>query len=93
MAMQRSDELPETSLLLFQQFRQLGETADQLSIGIVHEEKEWWRCQQQFRVSQLDKIYKVDIDEPFVMKKAYDGWKTAKKIIDNRPDRTRIAGL
>ena len=38
MAMQRSDELPATSFLLFQQLKELGETAAQLSIGIIKEE-------------------------------------------------------
>ena len=39
MAMQKSDELPQTTFLLFQQLKELGETAAQVSIGIVNEEK------------------------------------------------------
>jgi hypothetical protein len=39
MAMQKSDELPETTFLLFQQLKGLGETAAQLSIGIIKEEE------------------------------------------------------
>ena len=31
MAMQKSDELPETSFLLFQQLKELGASADQIS--------------------------------------------------------------
>ena len=38
MAMQKSDELPETSYLLFQQVKELGLTAVQNSIGIVNED-------------------------------------------------------
>src|SRR5207342_491012 len=38
MAMQKSDELPETSYLLFQQVKELGETTVQNSIGIINEE-------------------------------------------------------
>src|SRR4029453_7436069 len=81
MAMQKSDELPETSLLLFQQFSQLGETADQLSIGIVNEEKRMVEVSATVQGSQLDKIYEVDIDEPFVMRKAYGEWKQQKKSL------------
>jgi hypothetical protein len=35
MAMQKSNELTETSFLLFQQFKELGSVANQLSIGII----------------------------------------------------------
>src|SRR6266496_4964357 len=39
MAMQKSEELGETSLLLFQQFKDLGETSEQISIGIFKEDE------------------------------------------------------
>src|SRR5205085_6256147 len=37
MAMQKSEELSDTSLVLFQQLKELGEPAEQLSIGIINE--------------------------------------------------------
>src|SRR6185503_10529084 len=39
MAMQKSDELSETSFVLFQQLKVLGEVADQISIGIYDEDE------------------------------------------------------
>src|SRR6185369_5573567 len=39
MAMQKSEELPETSYVLFEQFKELGANADQISIGVINEEE------------------------------------------------------
>ena len=48
MAMQKSDELAETAQVLFEQFSELGENPDQLSIGIVNESEKvleiWLLC-------------------------------------------------
>ena len=51
MAMQKSDELPETSSLLFQQVKELGETAVQNSIAIVNEETGFVELSQLFRAA------------------------------------------
>jgi len=49
MAMQRSEQLPETAELLFQQFALLGGIPDRIGIGIVQEDTEgieWWITDQ-----------------------------------------------
>ena len=44
MAMQRSDELPATAQILFQQFKTLGEDPIQITIGIIKEEEGLIEC-------------------------------------------------
>ncbi len=75
MAMQRSDELPATSFLLFQQLKELGETAAQLSIGIIKEEDGFVDLSATLHGDPLLKTYRVPVDEPFMMKKAVKAWK------------------
>jgi len=79
MAMQKSNELPETALLLFQQFRSLGETAEQISIGIFNEEKGIVELSATVQGSTVQKTFLVDIDEPLAMNKHYLAWKEQKK--------------
>jgi len=81
MAMQRSDELPETSYILFQQMKELGESAEQLSIGVVHEENNVIEISATLHGGILNKIYWHSIDEPFVMNKVYRAWKTQQKTL------------
>ena len=81
MAMQRSEELPETSLVLYQQFEQLGEPAEQLTIGVVHEENNVIEISATLHGGVLNKIYWHSIDEPFMMNKVYQAWKTQQKTL------------
>ncbi|MES1198040.1 MAG: hypothetical protein ABUL41_02065, partial [Chitinophagaceae bacterium] len=81
MAMQRSEELPETSLVLYEQFKQLGEPAEQLTIGIVHEENNVIEISATLHGCVLNKIYWHSIDEPFMMNKVYQAWKTRQKTL------------
>ncbi len=81
MAMQKSTELLETSLLLFQQLRELGETADQLSIGIVKEEEGIFELSTTVYGNQMLQTYKPRLDEPFAINKVYQGWKTKQKTV------------
>ena len=81
MAMQKSDELPETSYLLFQQLKELGETAAQLSIGIIKEEKGFVELSATIHGSQILQTYDVPMDEPFVMKKALKAWKAKERSL------------
>jgi signal transduction histidine kinase len=79
MAMQRSDELAETSYLLYKQFRELDKDPTQITIGIIKEEKrtiELWLTKEGSRQNQL---FEVSIDEPIVLEKIYKGWKEQKK--------------
>jgi signal transduction histidine kinase/DNA-directed RNA polymerase subunit N (RpoN/RPB10) len=81
MAMQRSEELPETSLVLYEQFKQLGEPAEQLTIGVVHEENNVMEISATLHGDVLNKIYWHSIDEPFMMNKVYQAWKTHQKTL------------
>ncbi|MBK6773278.1 MAG: nuclear transport factor 2 family protein [Ignavibacteria bacterium] len=80
MAMQRSDELEETSQILFQQFKELGEHPERITIGTINEEErqiELWVTVE----GDKNRMVKVSIDEPNVSKKIYLAWKEQKKSI------------
>src|SRR5437762_1398137 len=79
MAMQKSDELAETSLVLFQQFKDLGETSEQISIGIFKEDENIMELYSTLYGSQWKEAAKVDLDEPVVMKKIHTAWKEQNK--------------
>jgi len=79
MAMQKSEELPETTFLLFQQLKNLGETAAQLSIGIIKEEKGIVELSAVIHGNQMLGTYEVPADEPYVMKHAVKAWKEKQK--------------
>ena len=80
MAMQSSDELAETSLLLFQQFKELGEKAEQVSIAIVNDKSKEISVSATLQGSKLEEIFKMKIDEQQpVFKKIYRAWKSNKK--------------
>ena len=82
MAMQRSDELMETAVVLFDQLKQLGEHIERALIGVVNEEErivDFWATRPDG--SQMDKIQKFPIDEPIVMQKVYGAWRQQKKSI------------
>jgi signal transduction histidine kinase/ketosteroid isomerase-like protein/DNA-directed RNA polymerase subunit N (RpoN/RPB10) len=81
MAMQKSDELPETSMLLFKQLRELGETADQVSIGIINEEEGIFEISATVYGNQMVQTHKPRLDEPFALGKIYQSWKKKQKNI------------
>jgi len=81
MAMQRSDELPETSFLLFQQVKELGETTVQNSIGIVNEEAGFVELSTTVQGHHLPHTLNVPIDDPYVMAKAVAAWKANRKSL------------
>ncbi|MFZ9388315.1 MAG: ATP-binding protein [Chitinophagaceae bacterium] len=76
MAMHKSDELLEVSCVLFEEFRQLGQPADQLSIGIMNEADGVVEICATVKGQKLPRIFSHSIDEPYVMKKVFSGWKT-----------------
>ena len=78
MAMQKSEELAETSFVLFQQFKDLGETSEQISIGIFNEDEHIMELYSTLYGSQWKEAAKVDLDEPVVMKKIHAAWKKQK---------------
>jgi signal transduction histidine kinase/DNA-directed RNA polymerase subunit N (RpoN/RPB10) len=81
MAMQKSDELPETSYLLFQQLKELGETAAQLSIGTIKEEEKFVELSATVHGSPMLQTYKISIDEPYVLKKVVKAFKEKQKSL------------
>ncbi|XVJ67131.1 MAG: SnoaL-like domain-containing protein [Lacibacter sp.] len=81
MAMHKSDELPETSHLLFEQMKALGEPVEQLTIGIVNEEKKVIEISATLHGGTLKKIYNHSIDEPYMMAKVYKAWKQQQKTL------------
>jgi signal transduction histidine kinase/DNA-directed RNA polymerase subunit N (RpoN/RPB10) len=91
MAMQKSDELAETSFVLFQQFKDLGETSEQISIGIFNEDEHVMELYSTLNGSQWKDAVKVDLDELVVMKKIHKAWKEQKKslVIDLSGKRLR----
>ncbi len=81
MAMQKSEELHETSQILFQQMKELGEPVEQLTIGIVKETENVVEVFATVLGSQLHQSFRHSIDEPTVMNKIYRGWKSQKKSL------------
>ena len=79
MAMQHSNELIETSEVLFQQLQELGAGADQISIGIINEEKGVIEVSESYEGKKLEKIYDSPIDDQPILKKIYGFWKSRKK--------------
>jgi hypothetical protein len=78
MAMQKSSELTETSFLLFQQFKELGSVANQMSIGIIKEQENMMEMSATIDGSKLDQVVNVSFNEPIVMKKLVAAWKEQK---------------
>ncbi|MEP6795639.1 MAG: nuclear transport factor 2 family protein, partial [Saprospiraceae bacterium] len=84
MAMQRSDELPETAQILFQQFKALGESPIQITIGIFNETEGLI----DFNVTdwsggghQINKNFSASIEEPTLMQKVFKAWKANQKSV------------
>ncbi len=77
MAMQKSDQLLEVSLELYNQFKQLDSTVRGLTINIVNKKE------RVFEVSfgMFNQSFKLSIDESLVMSKAYKCWKSGKKSL------------
>lgn len=82
MAMQKSNEIGETTRLLFEQFRELGGTPERVSIAIINEAA---KCMDVWAANygeiQPDIIYSLPLSEPHVVKKLYEAWKKQKKSV------------
>ena len=81
MAMHQSAELGATSLLLFDEFRSLGEISEHFSIGIFDEQNQVVNLYATVHGEQWKEASKISLDDPFVMQKVYGGWKQNKKSI------------
>ncbi len=80
MAMQKSEELHETSQILFQQMKELEEPVEQLTIGIVKETENVVEIFATIQGIQLKESFRHSIDE-MVMNKIYRGWKAKRKSL------------
>ena len=77
MAMQRSEELTETSSVLFQQFQELGINPEQVSIACFNEEEKSIEVSATLHGNKFLKSFRLNIDEMFI-REIYDVWK--KKV-------------
>ena len=85
MAMHKSEELAETSQVLFQQLIELGDMPDRISIGIADETNSvvnFWSTDQ--IGTQINSSFRARLDERTVIAKQYKAWKENNKslIID-----------
>ncbi len=81
MAMQKSDELPETAAILFEQFKSLGQELMQMTIGIVNEADgviEFSVTDWSGSGAGVNRAFNLSIEEPTLIKKMYNGWKENK---------------
>ncbi|MBL7738890.1 MAG: nuclear transport factor 2 family protein [Chitinophagaceae bacterium] len=82
MAMQHSEELSETVMVMFEQFKALGEEPERMAIEIVNEKEhvfDIWATQH--GGSQLNLLVQISLDEPHVMQKMYKAWKAKTRSI------------
>ena len=71
MAMQKSEELQETTLILFQQFKSLGVTTAQVSICVFDEDTRMGEMFVTLKGEKIERSFPMELDkEVFVMKKA-----------------------
>jgi signal transduction histidine kinase/DNA-directed RNA polymerase subunit N (RpoN/RPB10) len=71
MAMQKSDELKDATLVLFQQFRQLQQTPNQVSICIFDDEIKIGEMYVTLNGEKIDRSFTMELNkEIFVMKRA-----------------------
>ncbi|KAA3614839.1 MAG: hypothetical protein D8M58_10315 [Calditrichaeota bacterium] len=81
MAMQHSNELSETTYLLFQQFGLLGEAPSQFTIGIIDESKRQLELWLTLSGNKMDQMFSAPFDEPIVINKIYTAWKKQNKSL------------
>ncbi|MEO9886129.1 MAG: ATP-binding protein [Balneola sp.] len=81
MAMQKSDELVETSFVLFEQFNALGEFSDQISIGLFDETEKFMNLYSTLKGDKWNEAAQIDLKEPVVMTKIFKAWKEKKKSL------------
>ncbi len=82
LAMQRSDELAETAVVLFRQMISLGIEPNRLYIGLTQEENneiEFWITDEDG--SKVSNMFTGDADKNVSMKKMHDAWKAHQKSI------------
>ena len=80
MAMQKSEEIKETTLVLFKQFKELGASAAQVSICVFDEQVRKGEMYVTLNGEKIDRSIIMDLDkEVFVMKKAKQAFLNKQK--------------
>ncbi len=82
MAMQKSEELAETAVVVFQQLISLGIEPNRLYIGIINDESgdlEFWMTDE--KGQQVTNRYVVNIHQNISIKKMYEGWKEQRQTL------------
>ena len=75
MAMQKSEELQDATLVLFQQFKELRESTTQVSICIFDDEVKMGEMYLTLNGEKIDRSFGMELDkEIFVMKKAKEAF-------------------
>ncbi len=81
MAMQHSEELQDTSLILFQQLKELGEPAEQCTIGIIKESEGVVEISATLHGNKMSQTFRHKLEEPVVMTKMFKSWKDQQKTL------------
>ncbi len=81
MAMQRSDELIETSFVLFEQLAQLGEVGEQVSIGIIDDDAGTMQMHATSHGNRWKRSTVLQYDEHDVMRRIHRAWKEGKRSL------------
>ena len=81
MAMQKSEELSETSYVLFQQLKELGEDSDQTTIGIFEEDHSAITIYSTTHGSQWTHAARIRLSKHNVYQQMYSGWKNNLKSL------------
>jgi hypothetical protein len=77
MAMQRSEDLSQTAFVLFNQFKELGQAPERIFIATFDDHDkgvvDLWGTDQGGK--QLNKLFKVPVNEPTMVSKIVAAWK------------------
>ena len=83
MAMQRSEDLSQTAFVLFNQFKELGEAPERIFIATFDDHDsgviDIWGTDQ--GGNQLNKLFKLPVNEPTMVSKIVAAWKEKKRSV------------
>ena len=83
MAMQRSEDLSQTAFVLFNQFKELGQSPERIFIATFDDHDngvvDLWGTDQGGK--QLNKLFKVPVNEPTMVSKIVAAWKEKKRSV------------
>ena len=83
MAMQKSEDLSQTAFVLFNQFKELGEAPERIFIATFDDHDngliDLWGTDQ--GGNQLNKLFKLPVNEPTMVSKIITAWKQKKRSV------------